>query len=76
MTPENGIDRVGSSSLIDNMGSMLILGLIIVGILILLFVLAIIARKCTCVQKSYVAIKKKLFYNTFLRYVLQSTLKL
>ena len=67
---------MGSSSLIDNMGSMLVIGLIILAILLLLLLLRCLAQKSTKIGKCYNAIKKKLFYNTFLRYVLQSTLKL
>lgn len=72
----SGIDRVGSSSLIDNMGAMLVIGAIIVAILLLLLLLRMASKKFQCAQKVSDAIKRKLFYNTLLRYVLQSTLKL
>ena len=73
---ETGIDRVGSNDLMDNMGAMLAIAFIILCIAVLLCLLKVLGRRCNCLRKTYIAIKKKLFYNTFLRYILQSTLKL
>ena len=67
---------MGSNDLIDNMGAMLLIASALVFTILILILLKFIAKKCPCAQKAYVSIKKKLFYNTFLRYVLQSTLKL
>ena len=41
----SGIDRVGSSSLIDNMGAMLVIAAIIMAILLLLLLLRMAAKK-------------------------------
>ncbi len=64
------IDRIGSDSLIDNMGAMLLIAAIIFALLILLALLRILSQRCACAKKASEAIKKKLFYNTFLRYIL------
>ena len=58
------------------MGSMLVIGIIIVAILLLLLILRCLAKRSSKLGKCYNAIKRKLFFNTLLRYVLQSTLKL
>ena len=72
-----GIDRVGSTSLIDNLGVFLLIGIFIVLIFLLLGLLYLIQRCCPGrIRKCYQLIKKKLLYNTILRYVLQSTLKI
>lgn len=76
MIEKNGIERVGSTSLIDNMGAMLLIGFLICILLLILLLLRVCTKKSPCVRRVYETIKKKLFYNTFLRFVLQSTLKL
>lgn len=76
ISQENGIARVGSDSLVDNMGAMLALGVAILIVLIVLCLLSLCVKRSPRAQRIYTAIKKKLFYNTFLRYVLQSSLKL
>ena len=58
------------------MGAMLLIAAVLVFTILILVFLRFIAKRCPCAQKAYVSIKKKLFYNTLLRYVLQSTLKL
>ena len=52
------------------MGSMLVIGFIILFIVLLLVLLGLCGRKSEKIRKCSSAIKKKLFYNTFLRYVL------
>lgn len=76
MTEKSDIGRTGSSSLIDNMGTMLVIAVAILFILLLLLLLKLCASRVQCVRRLYQSIKRKLFYNTFLRFVLQSTLKL
>lgn len=66
----SGIDRMGSASLIDNMGAMLLIAAIILAILILLLLLIILSKRCACAKKASEAIKKKLFFNALLRYIL------
>lgn len=62
--------------MIDNMGAMLLIAAIIFAVLILLVLLRLAQKRSACAKKAFDVIKKKLFWNTFLRYVLQSTLKL
>ena len=76
VTEKSGIERVGTPSLIDNMGAMLLIGLLICLLLLILLLLRICTKRSPCARRVYEAIKKKLFYNTLLRFVLQSTLKL
>ena len=73
---DSGIDRVGSNSLIDNMGAMLGLGIVIILLLIVLGLLLLCVKRSPRAKRIYTALSKKLFYNTFMRYVLQSSLKL
>ena len=55
---------------------MLFIGFAIFTILLLLGLLGIVAKKSERGQRIFKAIKKKLLFNSILRYVLQSTLKL
>lgn len=75
LNEESGIDRVGSSSLLDNMGVMLLLGVLLVTLVLLLVLIRFCRRRAFC-EKLYLAFKKKMCYNFFFRYVMQSTLKL
>lgn len=67
---QSGIERVGSTSLIDNMGAMFLIAVVILFVFIILALLIVIGKRCKCAQKVAVVIKKKLLYNTLLRYVL------
>ena len=73
---KTGVERFGSTSLIDNIGAMLLIAGAILIVLVLLCILKCCTKRSKCTKKIYDLIKKKLFYNAFLRYVLQSTLKL
>ena len=75
-TEEESGDLYGPPDLLENMGVMLLIAGVLAGILILLLVFWLLCRRCECCRKLLTYIQKKLFYNTFLRYVLQSTLKL
>ena len=66
----SGVDRVASNDLIDNMGAMLLIAAIIFAVLVLLVLLRVAQKRCACAKKAFDSIKKKLFWNTFLRYVL------
>jgi len=52
------------------------IGCLVVGILLLFVLFWLAARKCACCQRLIQIAKQKLLYNSLLRYVLQSTLKL
>ena len=52
------------------------IAVVILFVFILLALLIVIGKRCKCAQKVAVVIKKKLLYNTLLRYVLQSSLKM
>ena len=74
---EIGIDRIGSKSLIDNMGIFLLIAIFILLIFLLLGLFYLIQRCCpNRLHKCYQFVKKKLLYNSLLRFVLQSTLKI
>ena len=67
---------IGGKNLLKNMGVMFALGACII-----LFIVVFISIRClvkgseTC-YKIYMTIQEKMFYNLFIRYFLQSTLKL
>ena len=69
---KQGANRFG---LMDNMGMMFIFAIVLLSLLVLLGFCLLFARKSTCVKKVAQFIKKKLLYNSFLRFILQSTLK-
>ena len=58
------------------MGALLFVAFALLIVLAILIPLFILSKKSERGKKVYIAIKKKLFYNSFLRYVLQSSLKL
>lgn len=72
---KQGTDRLGSKDLIGNMGMIFIVGVALIVLLLLLGLCLLFARKSTCVKKVAKFIKKKLLYNSILRFMLQSTLK-
>ena len=72
----SGSERLGSSDLVENMGAMLLIAFGLILVLALLVVLGILGRKYTKIRKAYLSVKKKVLYNSLLRYVLQSSLKL
>lgn len=71
-----GAEVYGTTDLIENMGVMLLIGCVILAVIVLLILLKILKSKCECVRAGYEAIKSKVFYNSILRFVLQSSLKL
>jgi len=74
--PELALEEAKSTDLLDNLGAMVFLGSLIVGLVLLFLLIWLLALKCACCQKFIQSVKQKLFYNSILRYVLQSTLKL
>ena len=63
-------------SLVDNLGAMPLIALIILLCIGLMLLTRCLARKSARIGKLCAYLKRKLFYNTLLRYVLQSTLKM
>lgn len=72
---KNGVDEVGSNSLSDNMGIMLVFAALLSLMFILLGLCLLFGRKSACVKKIADKIKSKLLYNSILRYAMQSALK-
>ena len=56
--------------MIRNMGIMFVIALGMSIFLVLLLVMSKIARKSELVKKLYEELKKKVFYNMFVRYIL------
>lgn len=65
-----------SANLVSNMGIMLIFGVLGVLILSIILILSLFGRKNQKIQAVIQKLKQKIFYNSFIRYVFQSTLKL
>ena len=70
----SGSEKLGSTDLVSNMGAMLLLAFVLIFIALLMVILYFMSKKCG--RQCYETLKKKLLYNPFLRYVLQSSLKL
>ena len=62
--------------MIRNLGIMFVIALGMSVFLFLLLLMSKIARKSELVKKQYEELKKKVFYNMFVRYILQSALKI
>ena len=58
----------------DNLGIMLFFLVVLIVFVLLVVVLAILLRKNKKAQELFQKIKDKLFWNTFIRFVIQSTL--
>lgn len=71
-----GIDRFGTNSLVDGMGSFLVIGIAISVIMLVLILLRLLSTKSAFIMKCFLFLKHKMQYNALLRFVLQSTLKL
>ena len=67
---ESATDQLSSSNLFENMEIMVLLASVMSLIILLLGLCLVIGKNSQCVQKVAQFIKKKLFYNFFLRYVL------
>ena len=66
----------GTANLIGNMGIMLIIALVIVIFLIIFWIARYLVLSDYRYYRVYMTIYDKIFYNMFIRYVMQSTLKL
>ena len=72
---DNDADRLGSNDIIENMGIMLLFAFILLVVCICLIGIAMFVKYNPEVYFVFEKIKRKIFWNAFLRYVLQSTLK-
>ena len=73
---DDGLDRLGSTSLMDNLGIMLIFTIIFLLVVICVVLSAVVLRKNKKAMELFSKIKKNLFWNTFIRFVIQSTLSM
>ena len=70
VSEELGIDRFGSNSLVQGLGSMLILAITISVIILLVLCLRLLSVYSSRLKSLYAQVKKKIKYNLVLRYVL------
>ena len=63
-----GKERMGSTSLVENFGMMLVFFAIIVVLCALVLLLSLLKKTGAIMKKVVVALKEKLFYNSFIRY--------
>ena len=75
MEPESDINRLGSADVIENMGIMLLFAFILFIVCMCLAMVALTVKYNPEGRAVYEKIKRKIFWNAFIRYVLQSTLK-
>jgi len=73
---ESGEERLGTDSMIDNLGIYILFSIAFVLLLICLTLLAIFAKRNKQVQGLYLQLKDKIFWNPIIRGVIQSTLKM
>ena len=73
---EIGIDRFGSNSLVDGMGSFLVIGIAIGVVLLVLLLMRLLAMSSSRIMKWFNMLRHKMEYGVPLRFILQSTLKL
>ena len=71
----SAMSNFGSNNLVQNLGIMLVIALAIVLLLLLLRILKCLKHRYQWIKKLHKQIHEKIFYNLFIRYVLQSTLK-
>ena len=70
------LSRLGSGNLIQNLGIMLVIALAIVLFLLILVLMKYLGRRYERVSELYKNLRNKVYYNTLIRYVIQSTLKI
>ena len=73
---ETGIDRLGSNTLIDGLGAVIMIIIIILTLTALLLLFRSLAGYIPILMKLYRYLKKRMKYNALLRFILQSTLKI
>ena len=73
---EQGISRLGSTNIVENMGIMLLILSFITLIVVLVLLLKTCMYKDYRWYRRYMMLRQRFFWNVFIRYVLQSELKL
>ena len=71
-----GFERLGPCSIDENSSVLVFILKCMPGILLLMLILFIIGRCNSKIRGLYLAFKKRLFWNPFIRYSLESTLEL
>lgn len=64
------MDRLGSANLLDNFGIMLFFLVLLLLVVIVVMVLSLTLRKNKKVMQIVQRVKDKLFWNTFIRFVI------
>ena len=71
----SAMNNLGSNNLVRNLGIMLVVALAIVLILLVLQIMKCLVHRYHWIKKLHQTIHDKIFYNLFIRYILQSALK-
>ncbi len=70
------MSKLGSNNLIENLGIMLVLVVTLVVFLVVLVILKFVFGRFEYMQRMYKKIMDKIFWNLFIRYIMQSQLKI
>ena len=73
--PEDEMNRLGSINFVENMGIMLLFAMVLLIVCGCVLMIAIAVRYIPEATGTYQKIKSKIFWNAFIRYAFQSTLK-
>ena len=68
-------DEEGNQSVLANMGVNLVFGVILLALIVLVVVLVRTSKPGSCINNLFVKVKSKLFWNSVIRFILQSYLK-
>ena len=71
-----GIQRGDDRNIVENMGMMLLIGCCVLFAVLLILVVGLLMLFNFKLYRIFRNLLRKVFYNTFIRYLLQSTLKL
>jgi tellurite resistance protein TehA-like permease len=73
---KNNNKSEGDSNILKNLGTLLIALVVIVFLVVLVTVLNLVIHRVKFIQKLYDILEKKIFYNSLLRYGIQSYFKM
>lgn len=73
---ENEYAALGSANILDNLGIMLFFLVLLLVFTLITVALACLLRKSKKARAFFTKIKDKIFWNAFIRFVVQSTLKM
>ena len=71
----SSLKKLGTQNLVRNLGVMFVIAAVILLLLVLLRLIRCIIHRYPLIHKIYTAIHQRVFYNLFIRYILQSALK-